>query len=42
MRQTREIPKDEEEFIEYLKDEGWGVDEDGEVYCEKCTAEKSA
>ena len=26
-------PHDEDEFIKYLKNQGWVVDEDGEVYC---------
>ena len=35
------VPLDEDEFIECLKDEGWVVDEDGEVYCcEECMKEK--
>ena len=42
MRQTREIPKNEDEFIEYLKNEGWVVDEEGDVYCcEECMKEKN-
>ena len=31
------FPRDEDEFIEYLNNQGWVVDEDGEVYCcEEC------
>ena len=26
-------PRSEDEFVEYLKNDGWVVDEDGEVYC---------
>lgn len=34
-------PRDEDEFIEYLKNRGWVKDEDGEVYCcEECMKEK--
>jgi hypothetical protein len=30
-------PQDEDEFIKCLKDEGWCVDREGEVYCcEEC------
>ena len=34
-------PRDEDEFIQDLKNKGWVVDEDGEVYCcEACMKEK--
>lgn len=34
-------PCREDEFIEALKNHGWVVDEEGEVYCcEKCMKEK--
>ena len=34
-------PRDEDEFVEYLKEKGWVEDEDGEVYCcEQCMKEK--
>lgn len=34
-------PHDEDEFIKDLKEEGWVVDEKGEVYCcEACMKEK--
>jgi hypothetical protein len=34
-------PRREDEFIEYLKNQGWVVDEKGEVYCcENCLKAK--
>ena len=34
-------PRNKNDFIEYLKEHGWVVDEDGEVYCcEACMKEK--
>lgn len=34
-------PRDEYEFIEDLKNQGWVVDEEGEVYCcEECMKAK--
>ena len=34
-------PRDEDEFIKYLQNQGWVFDENGEVYCcEECMKEK--
>ena len=40
-RHRRMLARNEDEFIQDLKNKGWVVDEDGEVYCcEACMKEK--